>query len=806
MNRVSLIRLAMAGALVFSLAARGLCESDVLPPFFSVEDAEWIKPSEREWLETQTKLRMAFNTDWPPAAYLDAHGEPAGPAMAWKKRFELFLGVPIQAALVSTAELMDPLSAHRFHLIAALEKTPETEKKYQFLPPLFKTPLAVVVRVRDREQFGGLQSLRFLRLVADASHPSFEGRWRDFFPELQPRPMPSLKACLQAMRAGEADAIIGYEAVLEPEIQRIRQVVTIGGYLPYAATIGMAVPHEDPLLASLLTRITEMTTDFEKERMVQTPGFYPARSIDFFYIALWTTLLILAIVLYALASFLRAAALSRRVRLEEERQMQLRLARDEAERVSRSKTIFLANMSHEIRTPMNAILGFCQLLDRDTTLPPAAREHIRTIMRSGEHLLALINNILEISKIEAGRLEIVRHVFPLREWLRDLKSLFQVQAQAKGLEWEVEVSPEVPERIVTDDGKIRQIFINLVGNALKFTQKGAVRVRVGKALGKDGQPVIRVEVEDTGPGIPPEDQKHLFQPFAHGNGTAHKHGGTGLGLSISYRYLEILKGRLDLAWTEPGRGTLFRFEFPLEEAGPDAAAELVRQQETADIVRVRMPDGSRPRVMVVDDEPINRQVIVCALRSLEFEVIEAESGAEAIALFDQKRPDAILMDIRMPGMNGLEATHRIRQRPGGGAVPIIALTASAFESDKERILSAGLSGYVRKPFKMTNLLESLRSVLPLQCEFRRRVSPDLSRDLPEICKWPAILRSSLYEAAREADVDRLEELLASVEESPAKAAIRLLLDAYDYRGIMAAVCDPDAIASISPPETSPNQT
>ncbi len=450
---------------------------------------------------------------------------------------------------------------------------------------------------------------------------------------------------------------------------------------------------------------------------------------------------------------------------------------------------------------MNAILGYCQLLDRDANLPNRAKEHIRTIMRSGEHLLDLINNVLEISKIESGRADVTRKVFPLREWIQDLKAMFQVQAQAKRLEWNVTIAPDVPDRIVTDDGKIRQVFINLVGNAIKFTQQGSVQLRVCRAEGADGAPLIQVEIEDTGPGIPQEDRPHLFQPFSQGNGSNSRQGGTGLGLSISFRYLELLKGRLELVWSEPGRGTLFRFEFPYEEAGPDTAEEIVRQQETADVVRVRMSDGRRARVLVVDDEPINRQVIVCALSSLEIEAIEAESGAEALAVFDQQRPDAILMDIRMPGMNGLEATHRIRQRPGGGVVPIIALTASAFESDKARILSAGLSGYVRKPFKLPDLLTELQKTLPLECEFRRAAT-DLAEDLHGIRKWPASLRASLFEAARLADLDRLEELLAQIEESPPKAALRLLLDTYDYKGIMAAVCDPAEIAPT--PRASPS--
>lgn len=395
-----------------------------------------------------------------------------------------------------------------------------------------------------------------------------------------------------------------------------------------------------------------------------------------------------------------------------------RVARLAAEASNRSKSVFLANMSHEIRTPLNAVIGFAQLLEFDDGLSEKQREQVRAIARSGEHLLALINEVLDLSKIEAGRTEVVMGIVPLHEMIDDLTLMFEQRAEAKGLRFVVEVFDEVPTHVVSDDAKVRQILVNLIGNAVKFTSEGGVAVRVAARGDADG-PTLVVEVEDSGPGLSAAEQAVVFDAFQQTE-AGDREGGTGLGLAITHGLVELLRGTIRID-SQRGHGALFRVEIPVDVApAPGAAVEdpVVRGGVTW-TGRERLVDAQQgTRVLSVDDRTDNRTVIRAMLEPLGFVVRDAVDGREGVEAFESWQPDVVLMDMRMPEMDGYEATRRIKATRRGAETPVIAVTASAFGEDEQRVLEVGVDGFVRKPFRRAELLDALVEAAGAEFEVR----------------------------------------------------------------------------------------
>jgi len=469
-------------------------------------------------------------------------------------------------------------------------------------------------------------------------------------------------------------------------------------------------------------------------------------------------------------------------------------AQKTAEAANRAKSAFLANMSHELRTPLNAILGYSQLMVRDPQLTTTQQERLGAIARSGEHLLGLINDVLTMSKIEAGRTALQENVFDLHRLLRGLQDMFQMRADDKGLALLLDLAPEVPRYVHADESKLRQILMNMLGNAVKFTQDGGVVLRVAcrEQTANAKKPVLlRIEIQDTGPGIAQEEMNALFDPFMQTTSGRQSQEGTGLGLPISRQFIELMGGEISVD-SVVGQGTTFRVQLPVALADEDAVAALgVQPQRRVTGIEPGQvaPDGGPFRLLVVEDNPTNSKLLVNLLGPFGFELRCATDGAQGIEMWEAWQPHLAWMDIRMPVMDGYEATHEIKARAAatGQQAIVVALTASAFEEDREAILAAGCDDFVRKPFREHEIFDALQRHLGVRFVYNTATpTPGTSAGMSlkelraQVKALPDKWATNLYQAAVALNAEQMLELIESVRPQAPDLADTLAQWVRDY--------------------------
>ena len=417
-------------------------------------------------------------------------------------------------------------------------------------------------------------------------------------------------------------------------------------------------------------------------------------------------------------------------------------------------------MSHEIRTPMNAILGYSQLLQDDDNLTKAQQDSLKTINKSGEHLLELINDILDMSKIEAGRTTLNLSDFNLIELLKEVEELFKIKANQKNIDLSFSIAKNTPIVIYADESKIKQVIINLIGNSLKFTSEGFVKVSVEKLQNH----VLQIKVKDSGKGILKEEQEAIFKPFEQAQNGRQTEGGTGLGLAISRKFSKLMEGDITIE-SEYGKGAEFAFSFKYLEGNESILKSDKEELQVASL----SPEMKGLKVAIVDDRFENRDILYKKLNPLGFDTRMAENGKEAIELYEEWKPDIILMDVVMPVMNGVEATRQILKIAGNHKVKIFVVSASALESEQKEIMEIGATVFIKKPVIFNLLLTEMHNKAGVKFIYKEEekkketIKNSMPSDVPEH------LKVSFLKASEEGDFTLLQDLLETLEKETGKS-------------------------------------
>jgi PAS domain S-box-containing protein len=454
-----------------------------------------------------------------------------------------------------------------------------------------------------------------------------------------------------------------------------------------------------------------------------------------------------------------------------------------AEASSKSKSTFLANMSHEIRTPLNAIIGFSQLMNREKSLTDSQKGYAASINNAGEHLLKLINDILELSKLGAGRMELNPANFDLHAVFNEVQMMFKEQSLSKRLQLIVELSGDLPHNVIADSHKLRQILINLIGNAIKFTEHGSivVRARVEK-WNKDTSRLV-VEIQDTGPGMSEDELGKLFKQFEQTNAGIRKNSGTGLGLALSRELAVLMGGNITVA-SEEGKGSVFTIQIEIKK-GKSGVSEVALTKRVIWIDRHQ----KAYRVLVVDDKEENRQVVVNLLNLVGFETKEAVNGEDAIAKFEAWEPHLILMDMRMPVMDGYEAIRLIKSTEKGKPTPVIALTASSLEEEKINAFNLDIQGCILKPFRESELFSTIASVLGIEYIYEEEEPVSAPSNYPDnaaridedMAQLPDDLILQMQKAVNSANLSHLIEIIKGIEIDNSELSNHLMTQAIGYK-------------------------
>jgi len=680
--------------------------------FGDTEEEVVLTANERQWLKDNPELKVAMRTGWPPVEFRgDSKLEGVIPDLL--SLIEAELDYEFERVPVPSGETVDSMLADgTVDVVPALPRTPDRQDEHLFTRSYLSLPVAIVVR-DDHSFVGDLSELDDSDRVGVVQGMAAGEYLNRHHSALDITEVTSIEQGLRRVANNELDVMITHIPGVSYNVSRLGlDNLRITSIAPFQYDLRLAVKAEYPqlvgILGKALSRIDRSALDEVYNRWIkldveQQADYTVVRRVGII------ALLVLA------AFFYWNRKLSREVgervrseqalkRSEEElldaKQRAEDLA-DQAEEANRAKSEFLANMSHEIRTPMNAVIGYTELLERTIT-DERQRGYLESIKAGSRSLLTLINDILDLSRVEAGKMRLEYGPLDLSRLLEDVRHIFTIRAREKGLELVFEMDENMPPVMVLDETRLRQVLFNLVGNAIKFTDHGEVRVRV--AWKESEAPELCIEVVDTGIGIPEEQQERIFEAFEQQAGQSSRlYGGTGLGLAISRKLVEMMNGELSVR-SQPGEGTTFRVH--LRDVETALAAPDVNDETLA--VRYRF---SCSRVLIVDDNPVNRQLVRDVLEPEGLAVEEAENGVQALEKARASRPDLVLMDIRMPEMDGFAALRAFGEDRKLSDIPIVALTASVMTSEAARIREAGFDGYLHKPVSREILLGELADYL-----------------------------------------------------------------------------------------------
>jgi signal transduction histidine kinase/ActR/RegA family two-component response regulator len=663
-----------------------------------------LTDEERVWLAAGHTVRVRI-ADYAP--YVISNPAPAGIVVDYLNAIAGRVGFRLEYVPARhgwTESIQDVAEQHQYYdLLPVMHRTPEREKRLALTKDILTSPLVIYIR-NDSPLVNGLDALHGKTVAAESGF-TVTDKLRASHPAIRILEVNQSIDALEAVATGQAQAYVGNLTHASYLIKQHRlnnlMVSAPTPFGDFAQTI--AVRKDWTVLAGLIDKGFASMSPEEVNAINQKWGTVEmSQRVD--YALVWQIALVSAIIFLALWYW--NVRLSREIAHRHQIESDLRQAKEAAEMACRAKSTFLANMSHELRTPMNAIMGMTALAQRHAD-EPKLQDQLGKIESASRHLLHVINDILDISKIEAGRLTLEQTNFRLGEVLGNLTSMLGHKVAEKGLGLHVELPPALRDQSLSGDPlRLAQILLNLAGNALKFTQQGSITLGVRLVEETPADVLLRWEVRDSGIGISPEDQRRLFTAFEQADGSmTRKYGGTGLGLAISKRLVHMMNGMIGVEST-PGAGSLFWFTVRLGKATTGAVSPAPTLTGESAEVRL-MTNHSGKRILLAEDEPVNQEVSRGLIEDVGLQTDLAEDGAIAVELAKRNRYALILMDMQMPNLNGLDAARAIRAESLNMGTPILAMTANAFEEDRRTCIDAGMNDHIPKPVDPNQLFETL---------------------------------------------------------------------------------------------------
>jgi signal transduction histidine kinase/DNA-binding NarL/FixJ family response regulator len=734
-----------------------------------------LTEQERLWLRNHPVVSVLVDSNAAPVEFRSEDGQYRGISMEYLDRLEELLGIRLEVAEgVGWVEGLEEVSNKRLDMVSSIAITEQRKQLFLFTKAFNFMPVKIFAR-NDISFIGTLDNLTSQKVAVPGSSPLARFITRDY-PDVTQVSVKTPTEGLEMLSNGEVDAFVDNMVSASYYIGKLRlNNVRIAGETPYSHDQAMAVRKDWPVFAAILQKALD-AIDQQQRQTFYNRWMSIRYEVEADYSILWQSLLAAAAILTLFIYWNRR--LAREIVARQQTEISLQAAKEAADLANRAKSTFLANMSHELRTPLNAVLGFSELMARDQHASSDQKENLGVINRSGQHLLSLINNVLDMSKVEAGRTELEPEYADLCHLLQDIGDMFRLRAETKDLAFTLELTPSLPQYVLLDMGKLRQVFINLLGNAVTFTEAGGVALRADADELPNGNWQLRFEVADTGIGIPADEVETIFEPFAQAGRSPAKHHGTGLGLAISRQFIQLMGGDITVEST-PGEGSVFRFELPADAA--DATNVAQPHEETGQRVVGLATNEPEWRILIVEDEADNRLLLSQLLQSVGFNTRETVNGEEAIQQFQDWQPHLIWMDMRMPVMDGYEATRRIRELAEGKEVKILALTASAFKEQEELILAAGCDAVLHKPYREQALFTAMEKQLNLRYVYdedsdlqNQNALPKL--DAEDLLHLPMEWRDEFLSSAQMGDIDALLSLTMKL---PARESeIKTKLDSY----------------------------